>query len=160
MKNPTPLYPNGTFKRSKTEYFEHTINGLLTKRSDLFTEAERLRDRTAEIKNDVSAIDRVLGTLGYTGDLDAIMPRQKVVRLFGQGELLRACLHELRNADEPLTSRDIARNIVETRGDDPNDRKYLSDMTRRISKCLRLERQSGHVRAKQHSGKALIWEIA
>jgi hypothetical protein len=150
----------GTLKPSKTEAFEHTINGLLTKRAELFNEAERLRDRTAEIKNDVAALDRVLGTLGYTGDLDSIMPRQKVVRLFGQGELLHACLHELRQADGPLTSREIARNIVELRGDDPNDRKYLSDMTRRISKCLRKERAAGRVVARQHSGKALVWSLS
>jgi len=160
MTHPTPLTKWGTLKPSKTEAFEHTINGLLTKRAELFNEAERLRDRTAEIKNDVAALDRVLGTLGYTGDLDSIMPRQKVVRLFGQGELLRACLRELRHADGPLTSREIARNIVELRGDDPNDRKYLSDMTRRISKCLRKERAAGHVRARQHSGKALVWSLS
>ncbi|MBK74549.1 MAG: hypothetical protein CME85_03515 [Henriciella sp.] len=160
MAHPTPLNPSGTIKRSRTDAYEHTINGLLTKRADLFNEAERLRDRMAEIKNDVAALDRVLGTLGYSGDLDALMPRQKVVRLFGQGELLRACLHELRHAEEPLTSREIARNIVELRGDDPNDRKYLSDMTRRISKCLRKEREAGHVVAHQHSGKALVWAFA
>jgi hypothetical protein len=32
-------------------HFEHTISGLLTKRADLFNEAERLRDRLAEINN-------------------------------------------------------------------------------------------------------------
>jgi len=48
---------------------------------------------------------------------------------------------------------------VELRGDDPNDRKYLSDMTRRISKCLRKEREAGHVVARQHSGRALVWKI-
>lgn len=59
-----------TIRRSFTDTFEHTISGLLTKRSDLFGEAERIRDRLAEIKNDVAAINRVLGTLGNTGDLD------------------------------------------------------------------------------------------
>lgn len=157
MTHPTPLHPSGTVKRSRTETFEHTINGLLTKRAELFVEAEALRDRQAAIKNDVAALDRTLETLGFKGDLDAIMPRQKVVRLFGQGELLRACLHELRHADGPMTSREIARNIVELRGDDPNDRKYLSDMTRRISKCLRNEREAGNVIARRHSGKALVW---
>lgn len=161
MTHPTPLYPSGKLKPSKTKTYEHTINGLLTKRSELFNEAERLRDRQAEIKNDLAALDRTLRALGYpTSDLDALMPRQKVVRLFGQGELLRACLHELRHAETPLTSRDIARAIVETRGDDPNDRKYLSDMTRRISKCLRKEREAGNVIARQHSGKALMWKLS
>jgi hypothetical protein len=85
-------------KRSRTDTFEHTINGLLTKRADLFNEAIRLRDRTAEIKNDVDAIDRVLGTLGYTGDLDLEMPRQKRHVVFGKGELTRSILDELRGA--------------------------------------------------------------
>lgn len=158
MKHETPLTRHGKLNPSKTETYEHTINGLLTKRADLFNEAERLRDRTAEIKNDVAALDRVLASLGYTGDLDAIMPRQKVTRLFGSGELLRACMQELRHSDEPLTSRDIARNIVELRGDDPNDRKYLSDMTRRISKCLRQERAVGSVRMKEKRSGCAVWE--
>jgi len=81
---------------ARTETFEHTISGLLQKRADLLGEAESIRDRLAEIKNDVSAVDRVLLTLGYTGDLDAQMPRQKRQVIFGRGELTRAVLGELR----------------------------------------------------------------
>ena len=44
-----------TIRLARTDTFEHTISGLLTKRAELFHEAERLRDRLAEIKNDVSA---------------------------------------------------------------------------------------------------------
>lgn len=160
MTHTPPLNKWGKLTQNNTDTYQHTINGLLHKRADHWNEAERLRDRMAEIKNDVLAIDRALGVLGYTGELDSIMPRQKVVRLFGQGELLMACLHELRHADGPLTSRQIARNVIEIRDEDPNDRKYLSDMTRRISKCLRQERAAGTVRAKQHIGRSLIWEIA
>ncbi|CAO4139423.1 hypothetical protein [Methylorubrum aminovorans] len=50
-------------RRARTDTFEHTISGLLTKRADLFGEAQKLRDRLAEIKNDVAALDRVLGSL-------------------------------------------------------------------------------------------------
>lgn len=72
-----------TLRPARTDTFEHTITGLLAKRANLFGEAERIRDRMAEIKNDIGAIDRVLGTLGYTGDLDAAMPRQKREVIFG-----------------------------------------------------------------------------
>ena len=70
----------------------------------------KLRDGIAEIKNDVSALDRVLGSLGYEGDLDAAMPRQKREVLFGRGELTRArgILDTLREATAPMTSREIA----------------------------------------------------
>lgn len=122
---------------ARTDTFEHTITGLLTKRADLFNEAERIRDRLAEIRNDLGAIDRTLGVVGYKGDLNAAMPRQKREVIFGRGELSRAIYDELRNATAPVTSRDIAREIVALRGEDARDRKYLSDLTKRVSKALR-----------------------
>ncbi len=51
-----------------TDYSE-TQNGLLKTRSDLFNEAELLTERLASIKNDVSALDRTLRTIGYEGEL-------------------------------------------------------------------------------------------
>ncbi|WP_421855903.1 hypothetical protein [Oricola sp.] len=75
--------------KARTDTFEHTISGLLSKRADLLSEAQILRDRVAKIKNDLDALDRTLGVLGYDGDLDAMMPRQKRHVLFGRGELSR-----------------------------------------------------------------------
>ncbi|WP_457796069.1 hypothetical protein [Methylocystis sp. S23] len=128
---------------SRTETYEHTISGLLKKRADLFNEAERLRDRLAEIKNDVAALDRVLGTLGYQGDLDAAMPRQKRQVLFGRGELTRAILDVLRGATEPMTTREIALEILAVNEQDPRDRKLLTEHTRRVSKALRTLKRDG-----------------
>lgn len=123
--------------RHSTDTYEHTIGGLLQKRAELFNEAERIRDRLAEIKNDIGALDRTLGTLGYIGDLDALMPRQKREVLFGRGELSRAILNELRGATEPMTSRELAQAIVAVSGQDARDRKTVSDLTKRVGKACR-----------------------
>ena len=104
-------------KREPLETLDHTVSGLLRKRAEMFHEAERLRDRLAEIKNDIDALDRTLGTFGYAGDLDAAMPRQKREVIFGRGELSRALMRELRDADGPLTSRELAQSIVALKGD-------------------------------------------
>jgi hypothetical protein len=74
-------------KRAHTKTFEHTITGLLAKRVDLFNEALGLRDRLAEIKNDVAAIDRVLRALRYNGDLEAHMPARRGTRFSGAATL-------------------------------------------------------------------------
>jgi hypothetical protein len=148
-----------SMKPAKTETYEHTISGLLAKRSALFNEAERIRDRLAEIKNDVSALDRVLGTLGYTGDLDAEMPRQKHEVIFGRGELTRAILQELRGADGPMSSREIARSIIALDGKDARDRKYLSEITRRTSKALRALREENVVRSSVDLKGNLMWSL-
>lgn len=144
-------------KPARTETFEHTISGLLAKRAELFHEAERIRDRLAEIKNDVSAIDRVLGTLGYVGDLDAQMPRQKREVIFGRGELTRSVLSELRDADAPLSSREIAQSVVALSGQDARDRKMISDLTRRVSKALRKLRDDGAVGSLIDSKGNIRW---
>jgi len=145
-------------RTARTETFEHTISGLLGKRADLFNEAERIRDRLAEIKNDIGAIDRTLNVLGYTGDLDAAMPRQKREVIFGRGELSKAIMGELRHAEGPLSSRDIAREIVTMRGEDARDRKYIADLTKRVSKALRQMRDEGHVRSAVDDKGNLSWE--
>lgn len=145
-------------RTARTETFEHTISGLLAKRADLYNEAERIRDRLAEIKNDIGAIDRTLSVLGYTGDLDAAMPRQKREVIFGRGELSKAIMGELRHAEGPLSSRDIAREIVTMRGEDARDRKYIADLTKRVSKALRQMRDDGHVRSAVDDKGNLSWE--
>ena len=138
---------------------EHTITGLLAKRVDLFNEAIRLRDRLAEIRNDIGAIDRVLGTLGYKGDLDAAMPRQKREVIFGRGELTTAVLNELRDASAPMSSREIAQSIIALKGDDIRDRRYLSDLTKRVSKALRSMKFEGIVLSTTgHKGR-ISWSI-
>ena len=70
-----------TIRTARTDTFEHTISGLLTKRADLFNEAERLRDRLAEIRNDLGAIHQTLGVLSYNGHLDGNRPVRAAVRL-------------------------------------------------------------------------------
>lgn len=141
---------------SRTDTFEHTINGLLTKRADLLGEAESLRDRIAAIKNDLDALDRTLNTLGYEGDLDAMMPRQKRHVVFGKGELFRSCMDVLRDADGPMTSRQIAQEIVALSGQDARDRKYINDLVKRVGKCLR-QSNAAH---KGADGKGnVVWSI-
>lgn len=146
-------------KPARTDTYEHTISGLLAKRADLFNEAIRARDRLAEIKNDVGALDRVLGTLGYTGDLDAEMPRQKRHVIFGKGELTRSILDELRGATGPLTSREIAQAVVALSGQDARDRKHVSDLTRRVGKSLRTLRDENNVRSGLDAKGNVMWSL-
>ncbi|RNJ49887.1 hypothetical protein [Methylocystis hirsuta] len=149
-----------TVKRARTETFEHAISGLLEKRVQLFHEAERIRDRLAEIKNDIGAVDRVLCTLGYEGDLDAAMPRQKRHVLFGRGELTRAILDVLRDATEPMATRDIARAILAVNEQDPRDRRLLTEHTRRVSKALRILKEQDAVSSIFDSARNLRWQKA
>ena len=146
-------------KYHKSETYEHTTNGLLTKRAELLGEAESIRDRLAAIKNDIDALDRVLiNTLSYEGDLDAQMPRQKRHVVFGRGELTKAVLNVLRRNAKPMTSREIAQEIVSDSGMDARDRKYVSDLTKRVGKACRQYPEGTITKATDERGN-VVWGI-
>src|SRR5205807_1448054 len=95
------------------------------------------------IRNDIAALDRVLLTLGYDGKLDSIMPRQKRTVVIGAGEAARLVMNALRTATSPLSSRAIAKQLMEISGQDSRDRRLLRDRTGRISTVLRRLRERG-----------------
>lgn len=101
----------------------------------------------------------MLGTLGYTGDLDAEMPRQKREVIFGRGELTRAILDELRGAAGPLTSREITQSIVALGGQDARDRKHVSELTKRFGKALRALRDENIVRSGTDARGNIMWSL-
>jgi hypothetical protein len=146
-------------KRARTETFEHTISGLLTKRADLFQEGANIRARPAEIRSDIEAVDRTLGVLGYKGDLDAAMPRARREVMFGKGELTRGIFDELREAEGPLTSRQVAERVSAMNRDEPADRRTLTALTRRVSKALRVQRVAGAVVMHKDATGNVTWRL-
>ena len=144
---------------SRTTTYSDCQNALLKRRGELFNEAERITERLGEIKNDVKALDATLKLVGYTGELDAIMPRAKRNVMFGTGELTGAIMLELRHATGPLRSREIAQNILAASGDDIRDRRAVSDLTRRVSKALRKQREAGVVLGQMDGGRNILWTL-
>lgn len=146
-------------RQSRTNAFEHTISGLLTKRQMMLDEAQQIRDRMAEIKEQLPALDKTLRALGYDGDLDAMMPRQKRHVLFGRGELLRAILDELKRSDRPLRSREIAEALLDASDEMPMSQRYVADLTRRVGKALRPMLKTGRVKQLKQLSGGTAWEI-
>jgi hypothetical protein len=77
-----------------------------------------------------------------------------------RGEMTKTVLSILRQAAEPLTSRDIALELLVTRALDKDDQKLLALMTKRVGVTLRLQRVNGIVRSSTGPGQYMIWEIA
>ena len=136
-----------------------TQNGLLKTRAELFNEAEQLTERLAAIKNNVAALDRTLRTVGYEGELDMIMPKyQRCVR-FDQGDLAKAVIFELRYADRPLKSREIAENMLATKGMDIRDKLTVDALRGRVSKSLRRLRAKGAVVGTEDESRNIQWVL-
>jgi hypothetical protein len=71
----------------------------------------------------------------------------------------RIILYILRQAAEPLTSQDIARELMVTRGLDVADTKLLRKMTRRCGVALRHQGDNELARSSQAEGMFMVWEI-
>jgi hypothetical protein len=122
--------------RYRSETDEHAINALLAKRQELMEEVGATRERLAVLSNDIEALDRVLETMGYNGDIK-LTPRVPRVVLFYRNELRQFCLGQLREHGE-RTSRQIAESLIQMEGKDARDRRMMADVTRRVGKALRM----------------------
>ena len=87
------------------------------------------------------------------------MPRQKREVIFGKGELTRAVLDELRGADGPVTSREIAQGVIAVSGQDARDRKFLADHTKRVSKARRQLREQNVVQSAVDAKGNILWSL-
>ena len=65
----------------------------------------------------------------------------------------------LRQATEPMTTRDIALEMLVTRAPDKDDQKLLALMTKRVGLALRLQRLNSIVRSLSGPGQFMLWEI-
>ncbi len=137
----------------------HVITGLLKKRSELMGEAQLLREKMAETSNAIDSVDHVLRSFGYVGDLDGMRPRSNRVVYFHRNELRRFLIDELRNADAPLSARDLAEKIIGLEGKDARDRTLRNDMVKRVGKSLKLLRQQGVAVSVGRNGD-LAWSLA
>lgn len=141
----------------RTDTYEHTITGLLGKRSEMLEEAAILREKQAVLANDLEALERTLRMLGYEGELgyEERVPR---VSLFYRGELREFVLRHLK--DGPQTTRQLTEALLQNEGKNPQDRRMLADVTRRVGKSLRLMQASNFVQRRKPAGeKHYLWYL-
>lgn len=74
--------------------------------------------------------------------------------------MARLVLSILRQAREPMTTRDLAVELLVTRALDKNDRKLLALMVKRVGVSLHRQRDNGLVRSVPGPGIMLLWEVA
>jgi hypothetical protein len=76
-----------------------------------------------------------------------------------RGEMTRTVLSILRQAVEPMTSRDIAIEMLMNRALNAQDQKLLALMVKRVGVALRLQRNNSVVRSLTGPGQFMLWEI-
>lgn len=136
------------------------VTGLVKKRAELAGELANIHERVAQLVRDIEHLDATLQIVAPGIVPEAIAPRlfQPPEDWSKRGQMSRLVLGILRNAREPLASRDIASQLILERGM-AMDMKLLRLMTKRVGGALRDKREKGLVRSVEGPGLFQLWEI-
>jgi hypothetical protein len=139
----------------------HVITALVRKRAELAGDIENGQKAVQRMIGELEGLDATIRLFDPDYRVEAIRPKafRPPDDWSKRGEMTRIVLDILRQAAEPLTSRDIAVQLVAERALEPTD-KLLRLMTKRVGVALRGQRDKGAVRSIEGHGLYMVWEIA
>lgn len=141
---------------------DYVLTGLVKRRAQLAGEIERTHELLRKLIADLENLDATILQFDPSYQIEAIKPKafRPPKDWANRGEMSRIALSILRQAAEPLTTRDIALQMLVERALDRNDVRLLRLMTKRVGVALRGQRDRGLVRSEQGPGQYQIWMIA
>ena len=104
---------------------DYVLTGLVKRRAELAGEIEATHDRLRKMIEDLEKLDSVILQFDPSHQVEAIKPKafRPPSDWSHRGEMTKTVLSILRQAAEPLTSRDIALELLVTRALDKDDQK-------------------------------------
>jgi hypothetical protein len=141
---------------------DYMFEGLLKRRAVLAGDVELTHEKLRKMVQDLETLDATIMQFAPPDfRVETIKPKafRPPADWARRGEMSRVVLTILRQATEPMTSRDIALEMLITRALDQNDQRLLRLMTKRVGVALRLMRDRSAVRSAQGTGQYMVWEI-
>jgi hypothetical protein len=138
------------------------LTGLVRKRSELAGAIENVQADLHRMIGELEHLDATIRLFDADYQVEAIKPKtfRPPDNWSKRGEMTRIILDVLRQAAEPLTTRDIAYQLMRERALDTADLNLLRLMTKRCGVALRGQRNKGVVASSEGPGQVLIWQIA
>jgi hypothetical protein len=140
---------------------EFVVSGLVKRRAALAGEIEAMHEQLRKMVADLENLDATIRQFDPNFRVETIKPKgfRPPSDWSNRGQMSRIILSVLRQASEPLTSREIALQLLVERALDKSDQRLLRLMTKRVGVALRLQRDNGAVRCEQGPGQYMLWEI-
>jgi hypothetical protein len=137
---------------------ELVVSGLVKRRAALAGEIEATHETLRKMAPDLENLD---ATIVQFDPVETIKPKgfRPPSDWSNRGQMSRVILSTLRQASEPLTSRDIALQLLIEGALDKSDLRLLRLMTKRVGVALRIQRDNGAVRCDQGPGQYMLRKI-
>ncbi len=122
---------------------------------------ERTHQRLRTLVEQLASLDATIQTIDPSVVLERIKPRtfRAPPDWAHRGEMSRIVLSILRTASEPMTTRELAVQMLVERALDRADQRLLSLMVKRVGVSLRHARDAGLTKASQGPGMFMLWEV-
>src|SRR4051794_7716800 len=112
--------------------YDLTLSGLLRKRAEMAGQVEAMQAKLGALIADLTHVDATIRVFRPDIDLADLPERLAPAPFTGfRGEIQRFLLDELRKANEPLSTFDLAERVMRKRGLDPADRVVFTLIARR-----------------------------
>jgi hypothetical protein len=139
----------------------HVIAALVKRRSNLTGEIEHSQRHTRKLLEDLEHLDATIRQFDPDYKLEEVRPKgfRPPSDWASRGEMSRVVLGMLRQASEPMTTRDVALAIMKHRRLNATDEKMVRKMTKRAGVALRAQRNNGFVRSQNGTGLYMMWTM-
>ena len=138
------------------------ISGLVKRRATLSGDIGRMQRRLKQMLRDLEALDATIRLFDADYPIEAIKAKERrpPSNWTTRGEFTRLIFNVLRQASEPLSTRDIAREVMALKRMDIADLRAVTSMRERVGYILRKKRRSGDLRSHQGPDQLMFWELA
>jgi hypothetical protein len=138
----------------------NVLHALTRKRAELAGQIEHNQLSLRHLIAELDHIDATIRIFNPAIDIGAIRAKPVPPRHAAfKGEVTRVVFKALREAKEPITSRDIALRLMTERGLNPDDRELSIIMVKRVCACLRVQKKKGLTRNAESLGNLQGWEM-
>ena len=144
----------------------NTISGLNAKRKELATLHNQLVKEAKKVLCDIDHIDAVIRVFDPDADVERIrLNRYATKHRAPKGYMKRFVLSQLREASEPITSRQITEAWIKDRGLKPDEPTFII-LRKRVGACLRkcetdgLIHGTGEVTSSDGWGPYKLWKTS
>lgn len=140
----------------------HALSGLIAKRAEIAGQIAATREELRKLIVALDHIDAAIRLFDPGYDVESI--RDKPVhpaQIARRGDSIRLLLDLLREATEPLSTKQLALQVMAHRGLNAQDDALVLTMTRRVGASLRGYKDKGVVRSFKDGryGKYDLWEL-
>jgi hypothetical protein len=134
---------------------ETVINGLVSKRAELAGEIEHTEAKLHTLLADVGSLDAAIWVFNPDYKVEGIKAKRFQTRKqTGRGEMSRAIFEILRQASEPLTTREVSEHVAP--GANTAELKHV---VKRVGLALHRQKERGAVLADKVEGREMVWKL-